>query len=75
MADVSKKSYYRDADHKDLIVRVWFEDGKRRGQWWGKKAKKWFDSDGLAFTVADDIYDNHPLTYAEVEEITGQKAD
>lgn len=31
--------------------------------------------DKVAFLVADDIYENHPLTEAMVEEITGVKPD
>ena len=68
--------YFRDHDHDDLIVRVWHdEDGNRRGQYWGFKGNKWHDADSMAWAVADDIYDNHPLTEEMVEEITGVKTD
>lgn len=70
------KQYYQDHDSDDLIVRVWRDkDGKRHGQMWGFKNKKWFDEDELAFMVADDIYDHHPLSESDVEKITGVKPD
>ena len=66
--------YYQDHDHADWIVRVWRdEDGKRRGEMWDFKDKEWFEADRTAWNVADEIYENHPLTEKMVEEITGVK--
>ena len=74
--NMQAKLYFRDHDWDDLIVRVWTdENGVRHGQIWGFKEKEWFDSDKVAFLVADDIYENHPLTEEMVEEITGVKPD
>ena len=76
MADMTAKVYFQDHDSDDLIVRVWRDEkGKRHGQIWGFKNKQWFDEDILSFMVADDIYDHHPLSEKDVEEITGVKPE
>ena len=74
--DWSAKRYFRDHDHDDWIVRVWTDEhGNRRGEMWCFKNREWFEADRIAWMVADDIYDNHPLTEEMVEEITGEKLD
>jgi hypothetical protein len=74
MFDTSgSRHYYRDHDDDNLIVRVWYEDGKRRGEYFGFKSKTWREADELAWMVADEIYENHPLSEADVEKITGVK--
>ena len=70
------KRYFRDHDWDNLIVRVWIdENGNRRGESWGFKNRKWYEDDKVAWMVADDIYDNHPLTEEMVEEIIGEELD
>ena len=76
MAEKVAKSYFRDHDDDSLIVRVWIDEkGNRRGEYWGFKGKKWNEADELAWMVADEIYDNHPLSEEVVEEITGVKPE
>lgn len=41
----------------------------------GVKNREWFEADRIAWMVADEIYDNHPLTEEMAEEITGEKLD
>ena len=71
------KRYFRDHDHDDLIVRVWYDDNQdRRGEyWWIGKSDEWSPADKMAWMVADEIYENHPMTLEEVEEATGVKPE
>ena len=70
------KRYFRDHDDDSLIVRVWYDEkGNRRGQYWGFKTRRWNDADDLAWMVADDIYDNHPMSDVDVERLIGQELD
>ena len=66
-----EKRYYRDHDDNNLVVRVWYEDGKRCGEINWKKGKDWHRDDKLAWMVADEIYENHPLTDEEISELIG----
>lgn len=72
---MSEKRYYQDGDNENLIVRVWYEGGKCRGEYFEFKNKKWYEADDLAWDVATDIYNNHPLGVDKVEEITGVKPE
>ena len=65
------KRYYRDHDNADLVVRVWYDGDDRCGEINWKKGKDWIRADKLAWMVADDIYDNHPLTDEEISELIG----
>ncbi len=67
--------YYRDHDDENLIVRVWTDaKNSRKGEYWYiGKSDKWHEADKLAWIVADEIYENHPLSDAEVEMIIGEK--
>ena len=68
MFDTSgSKYYYRDHDNDTLIVRVWYEDGKRCGERWN--GKEWTEASNLAWMVADDIYDNHQMSEDELENL------
>lgn len=73
--EVDEKRYFRDGDDKNLIVRVWVDEkNNRKGEYWYVgKSDKWLGADKLAWMVADEIYENHPLSDAEVEKITGVK--
>ena len=71
------KQYFRDHDWDNLIVRVWYDENhNRRGEYWYVgKSDKWEEGAKLAWMVADEIYENHPLTEEMVEEITGIKPE
>ena len=74
--DWSAKRYFRDHDWDNMIVRVWTDEhGNRRGEMWSFKNREWFEADRIAWMVAEDIYDNHPLTEEMVEEIIGEELD
>ena len=77
MAEKIVKRYFRDHDHDELIVRVWYDENKnRRGEyWWVGKSDKWSPADELAWMVADEIYENHPLSEEMVGEIIGEKVE
>ena len=68
MTEVNSKRYYQDKDNKDLYVRVWLDEkGRRHGEIWGKG--EWVENPKLAWMVADEIYENHPMTAKEVKEL------
>ena len=70
---VRNYTYYQDHDDPKWIVRLWEEKGKRRGEAWSFKSKRWFEATESAIEIADDIYDHHRLSAEKIEEITGVK--
>ena len=75
MDEANKYDYYQDHDDPTVIVRTWLdeESGDFKGELWGFKKKKWFESPRLALTIKDDIYEHVCLSKADVERITGVK--
>ncbi len=71
MSGADQVRYFQDHDDRNLIVRVWYDEkNNRRGQYWYVgESDKWLQADDLAWMVADEIYDNHPLSEDAVKKM------